>query len=161
MKIHLSRIHKFLAALMLLCVFSVILPVFAQEDSEVDNATVEMRARFEALSKDVSINLPPTLILQEFIKIIAIETNTVFLYEEKNLRGQMSITAPPNLKVSAKDALYFFEKILQTQGLALVPRAKSNVVEILPAAEARFLRLNISQEVPLDTQQEFVMRLIS
>ena len=63
----------------------------------------------------------------------------------------MSITAPPNLKVSAKDALYFFEKILQTQGLALVPRANSNVVEILPAAEARFLRLNISQEVP---QQE-------
>ena len=73
----------------------------------------------------------------------------------------MSITAPPNLKVSAKDALYFFEKILQTQGLALVPRANSNVVEILPAAEARFLRLNISQEVPLDTEQEFVMRLIS
>ena len=161
MNFHLSRIHKFLTALMLLCFFSLILSVYAQEDLEVDNATVEMRARFEALSKDVSINLPPTLVLQEFIKIIAIETNTVFLYEEKNLRGQMSITAPPNLKVSAKDALYFFEKILQTQGLALVPRANSNVVEILPAAEARFLRLNISKEVPLDTDQEFVMRLIS
>ena len=105
MNFHLSRIHKFLTALMLLCLFSLILPVYAQEDLEVDNATVEMRARFEALSKDVSINLPPTLVLQEFIKIIAIETNTVFLYEEKNLRGQMSITAPPNLKVSAKDAL--------------------------------------------------------
>ncbi|HCV87022.1 MAG TPA: hypothetical protein DGB85_10635, partial [Deltaproteobacteria bacterium] len=161
MNFHLSRIHKFLTALMLLGFFSLMLSVYAQEDLEVDNATVEMRARFEALSKDVSINLPPTLVLQEFIKIIAIETNTVFLYEEKNLRGQMSITAPPNLKVSAKDALYFFEKILQTQGLALVPRANSNVVEILPAAEARFLRINISKEVPLDTDQEFVMRLIS
>ena len=107
MNFHLSRIHKFLTALMLLCFFSLILSVYAQEDLEVDNATVEMRARFEALSKDVSINLPPTLVLQEFIKIIAIETNTVFLYEEKNLRGQMSITAPP--KVSAQDALYFFE----------------------------------------------------
>lgn len=135
--------------------------VVAQENPvPLDNATREMRARFEALSDEVSINLPPTLILQEFIKIIAIETNTVFLYEEKNLRGQMSITAPPNLKVSAKDALYFFEKILQTQGLALVPRLDSNVVEILPAAEARFLRLDISQDIPLDTDQEFVMRLI-
>ena len=95
---NLLRIHKFLSALMLLSFCSTILPVFAQEDEEVDNATMEMRARFEALSKDVSINLPPTLVLQEFIKIIAIETNTVFLYEEKNLRGQMSITAPPNLK---------------------------------------------------------------
>ena len=63
----------------------------------------------------------------------------------------MSITAPPNLKVSAKDALYFFEKILQTQGLALVPRANSNVVEILPAAEARFSATSL--EVPLDTNK--------
>ena len=115
---------------------------------------IEVEAAKKSTKSKVTINLPKTLVLKEFIKIISEKTGTVFVYEEKNLRSQMSITAPPNLKVSAKDALYFFEKILQTQGLALVPRANSNVVEILPAAEARFLRLNISQEVPLDTDQE-------
>ena len=60
MNFHLSRIHKFLTALMLLCFFSLILSVYAQEDLEVDNATVEMRARFEALQRmSRSTYLPP------------------------------------------------------------------------------------------------------
>ena len=112
------------------------------------------------LSDDVSINLPPTIILKEFIKIISTQTGTVFLYQDNNLRGQMSITAPPNLKISAKDAFYFFEKILQTQGLTLVPRADSNIIEILPASEARFSKLPISSNEPVNPETEFMMRLI-
>ncbi|MDP7316606.1 MAG: hypothetical protein QGH12_00240, partial [SAR324 cluster bacterium] len=69
-----------------------------------------------AKKKKVTINLPQTLILKEFIKIIANETDTVFVYEEKNLRGQMSITSPPNFKITSEDAFFFFEKILQKQG---------------------------------------------
>ena len=68
----------------------------------------------------VTINLPQTLILKEFIKIISEKTGTVFVYEEKNLRGQMSITAPRNFKVTPQDAFFFFEKILGSQGLAMV-----------------------------------------
>ena len=60
------------------------------------------------------INLPKTLVLKEFIKIISEKTGTVFVYEEKNLRGQMSITAPRNFKVSQEDAFFFFVCILTT-----------------------------------------------
>ena len=83
MNVNLLRIHKFLSALMLLSFCSAILPVFAQEDEEVDNATMEMRARFEALSKDVSINLPPTLILQEFIKLSPLKPTRSFYTKRK------------------------------------------------------------------------------
>ena len=48
--------------------------------------------------------------LKEFIKIISMRTNTVFVYQEQILRGQMSITAPPNFQVTAEDAFFFFEK---------------------------------------------------
>jgi len=93
----------------------------------------------------VTINLPRTLILKEFIKIISEKTGTVFVYEEKNLRGQMSITAPRNFKVTPQDAFFFFEKILGSQGLAMVRKKGSKVVEIIPAADARFSRLPISK----------------
>ena len=99
----------------------------------------------ENQKEKVTINLPQNLVLKEFIKIISMRTNTVFVYQEQILRGQMAITAPPNFKVSAKDAFFFFEKILKTQGLALVRREGSNVVEIVPAAEARFSRLPITK----------------
>ena len=58
----------------------------------------------------------------------------------------MSITAPRNFKVSQEDAFYFFEKILASQGLTMVSKEKSNVVEIIPAADARFSRLQISRD---------------
>ena len=114
-----------------------------------------------AKKKKVTINLPQTLILKEFIKIIANETDTVFVYEEKNLRGQMSITAPPNFKITSEDAFFFFEKILQKQGLAMVRRQGSNVVEILPSGDARFSQLPISRdEDGLLRETTHVMRLI-
>ena len=102
----------------------------------------------ENQKEKVTINLPQNLVLKEFIKIISMRTNTVFVYQEQILRGQMAITAPPNFKVSAKDAFFFFKKILKTQGLALVRREGSNVVEIVPAAEARFSRLPIKGNPP-------------
>ena len=80
----------------------------------------EIEAAKKKKSSKVTINLPQTLILKEFIKIISEHTGTVFVYEEKNMRGQMSITAPRNFKVSAEDAFYFFEKILASHGLAMV-----------------------------------------
>jgi len=110
----------------------------------------------------VTINLPQNLVLKEFIKIISMRTNTVFVYQEQILRGQMSITAPPNFQVTAEDAFFFFEKILKTQGLAMVRREGSNVVEIIPAAEARFKRLPIStdEEGVGASGGNYVMRLI-
>ena len=118
----------------------------------------------EAAGKNdkVTINLPQNLVLKEFIKIISMRTNTVFVYQEQILRGQMSITAPPNFQVTAEDAFFFFEKILKTQGLAMVRRQGSNVVEIVPAAEARFKRLPIStdEEGVGASGGNYVMRLI-
>ena len=110
----------------------------------------------------VSINLPQTLILKEFIKIISEKTGTVFVYEEKNLRGQMSITAPRNFKVNPQDAFFFFEKILASQGLAMVRKKGSKVVEILPAADARFSKLPISKRrgKSRSISANYVMRLI-
>jgi len=114
-----------------------------------------------AKQKKVTINLPQTLILKEFIKIIANETDTVFVYEEKNLRGQMSITSPPNFRITSEDAFFFFEKILRSQGLAMVRRQGSNVVEILPSGDARFSELPISRdEDGLLQETAHVMRLI-
>ena len=114
-----------------------------------------------AKQKKVTINLPQTLILKEFIKIIANETDTVFVYEEKNLRGQMSITSPPNFRITSEDAFFFFEKILRSQGLAMVRRQGSNVVEILPSGDARFSELPISRdEDGLLQETTHVMRLI-
>lgn len=112
--------------------------------------------------KKVSINLPSSIDLVEFIKIIATETNTVFIYEEKNLRGKISITSPPNFKVSADDAFFLFEKLLLTQGLTMIRRQNSNVIEIIPAREARYQKLDITKDGQRirDPQNEFVMRLI-
>ena len=107
---------------------------------------IEIDAAKKSNKSKVTINLPRTLVLKEFIKIISEKTGTVFVYEEKNLRGQMSITAPRNFKVSQEDAFFFFEKILASQGLTMVRKDRSNVVEILPAAEARFSRLPISRD---------------
>ena len=61
-----------------------------------------------------------------------------------------------------KKAFFFFEKILKTQGLAMVRRQGSNVVEIVPAAEARFKRLPIStdEEGVGASGGNYVMRLI-
>ena len=99
----------------------------------------------EAAGKNdkVTINLPQNLVLKEFIKIISMRTNTVFVYQEQILRGQMSITAPPNFQVTAEDAFFFFEKILKTQGLAMVKRQGSNVVEIVPAAAVSYTHLTL------------------
>ena len=107
---------------------------------------IEVDAAKKSNKSKVTINLPQTLVLKEFIKIISEKTGTVFVYEEKNLRGQMSITAPRNFKVTQEDAFFFFEKILTSQGLTMVRKDKSNVVEILPVAEARFSRLPISRD---------------
>ena len=123
---------------------------------------VEIEAAKKKKSSKVTINLPQTLILKEFIKIISEHTGTVFVYEEKNMRGQMSITAPRNFKVSAEDAFYFFEKILASQGLAMVRKKGSKVVEILTAADARFSRLPISRDGGKVNAKggNYVMRLI-
>jgi len=123
---------------------------------------IEIEAAKKKKSSKVTINLPQTLILKEFIKIISEHTGTVFVYEEKNMRGQMSITAPRNFKVSAEDAFYFFEKILASQGLAMVRKKGSKVVEILTAADARFSRLPISKDGGKVNAKggNYVMRLI-
>ena len=67
---------------------------------------VELHAAKKSSGSKVSINLPQTIILKEFIKIISENTGTVFVYEEKNMRGQMSITAPRNFKVTPEDAFF-------------------------------------------------------
>ncbi len=123
---------------------------------------LELEAAKENSRTKVSINLPQTIILKEFIKIISEKTGTVFVYEEKNMRGQMSITAPRNFKVTVEDAFFFFEKILASQGLAMVRKKGSKVVEILPAADARFSRLPISKEGQKISAKggNYVMRLI-
>jgi len=110
----------------------------------------------------VYINLPPTIDLNQFIKIIATETNTVFIYQEKNLRGKMSITSPPNIKVTTDDAFFIFEKLLSAQGLTMVRRGTSNVVEILPARDARYSKLELSKDGDIikDPRNTFLMRLI-
>ncbi len=140
--------HHLLKGLLLLCLF---LFQFA------------LPFEIEAAKKSkVTINLPQTLILKEFIKIISEKTGTVFVYEEKNMRGQMSITAPRNFKVTQEDAFFFFEKILASQGLTMVRKDRSNVVEILPAAEARFSKLPISRDRKKFKSKggNYVMRLI-
>ncbi len=123
---------------------------------------IEVDAAKKSNKSKVTINLPQTLVLKEFIKIISEKTGTVFVYEEKNLRGQMSITAPRNFKVTQEDAFFFFEKILASQGLTMVRKDSSNVVEILPAAEARFSRLPISRDGDTFKAKggNYVMRLI-
>ncbi|MEE1507252.1 MAG: secretin N-terminal domain-containing protein, partial [Candidatus Neomarinimicrobiota bacterium] len=75
---------------------------------------------------------------------------------------QMSITAPRNFKVTPEDAFFFFEKILASQGLAMVRRKESNVVEILPTADARFSRLPITNDGEKISAKSgnYVMRLI-
>ncbi len=122
----------------------------------------ELEAAKKKPSSKVSINLPQTIILKEFIKIISENTGTVFVYEEKNMRGQMSITAPRNFKVTPQDAFFFFEKILASQGLAMVRKKGSKVVEILPSADARFSRLPISKDGGKINAKggNYVMRLI-
>ena len=122
----------------------------------------ELQAAKKSSGSKVSINLPQTIILKEFIKIISENTGTVFVYEEKNMRGQMSITAPRNFKVTSKDAFFFFEKILASQGLAMVRKKDSKVVEILPSADARFSRLPISNVGGKISSKSgnYVMRLI-
>ena len=122
----------------------------------------ELQAVKKNSGSKVSINLPQTIILKEFIKIISENTGTVFVYEEKNMRGQMSITAPRNFKVTSEDAFFFFEKILASQGLAMVRKKGSKVVEILPSADARFSRLPISNVGGKISSKSgnYVMRLI-
>ena len=122
----------------------------------------ELKAAKKKTRSKVTINLPQTLILKEFIKIISEKTGTVFVYEEKNLRGQMSITAPPNFKVNPQDAFFFFEKILASQGLAMIRKKGSKVVEIIPASNARFSRLPISKRRGTSSSKKgnYVMRLI-
>ena len=123
---------------------------------------VELEGAKKTSRSKVTINLPQTLILKEFIKIISENTGTVFVYEEKNMRGQMSITAPRNFKVTPEDAFFFFEKILASQGLAMVRKKGSKVVEILPAADARFQHLPISRDRGKIKAKggNYVMRLI-
>ena len=121
----------------------------------------ELHAAKKNKGSKVTINLPQTIILKEFIKIISENTGTVFVYEEKNMRGQMSITAPRNFKVTPEDAFFFFEKILASQGLAMVRKKNSKVVEILPSADARFSRLPISTDRKIRAKSgNYVMRLI-
>jgi len=122
----------------------------------------KLQAAKKSSGSKVSINLPQTIILKEFIKIISENTGTVFVYEEKNMRGQMSITAPRNFKVTPEDAFFFFEKILASQGLAMVRKKESKVVEIIPTADARFSRLPISNNGGKISGKSgnYVMRLI-
>ncbi len=123
---------------------------------------IDIKAAKKKNRSKVTINLPRTLILKEFIKIISEKTGTVFVYEEKNLRGQMSITAPRNFKVNPQDAFFFFEKILASQGLAMVRKKGSKVVEVIPASNARFSRLPISKRRGKSSSKSgnYVMRLI-
>ncbi|MED5515571.1 MAG: hypothetical protein VYE65_02215, partial [SAR324 cluster bacterium] len=46
----------------------------------------ELHAAKKNKGSKVTINLPQTIILKEFIKIISENTGTVFVYEEKNMR---------------------------------------------------------------------------
>jgi len=144
-------------------IFSANLPLEAQAqktNSELSSTPAKKKSSKKKSNK-LTINLPQNLLLKEFIKIISLETDTVFIYEEKNLRGQLSITAPPNFSVSKKEAMSFFEKILMGQGLTMVPQPGGKIIEILPASSARFSNLPISQgEEALKPQANFVMRLI-
>lgn len=103
----------------------------------------------KSASKDAtnsaSMNLPPSIDLDQFIKIISAETNTVFLYDEKDLKGKTSIIAPPNLKMKPKDAMLIFERLMDAQGLTMVRKEKSNVVEIVQSREARFSDLPVQE----------------
>ncbi|MBF0352723.1 MAG: hypothetical protein HQM11_16945 [SAR324 cluster bacterium] len=110
----------------------------------------------------VLINLPPTVDLEQFIKIIATETETVFVYKQNDLKGKMSITSPPNIKVTAADAFFIFEQLLAAQGLTMVRRENSNVVEILEEKNAKYSKLPlITGNVRIDDPQNtFMMRLV-
>lgn len=118
-------------------------------------------AQAQSRSSKATINLPQTIVVKEFVKIISKATDTVFVYQEQNLRGQMSITSPQNLKISLDDAMFFFEQILASQGLTMVKHQGGKVVEILPAGDARFRKLPFSRDEDGLIQGEgYAMRLI-
>ena len=83
--------------------------------------------------------------LKQFLDIVARETNTVFIYDGSLLRGELAITAPPNLSASPQDIFVVFEKLLRSQGLTL-SRKENNMVQILPVQEARFFKTPIELE---------------
>ena len=95
-----------------------------------------------SLAQESSLNFPPTVTLKQFLDIVARETNTVFVYDQSLLRGELSITAPPNISASPQDIFVVFEKLLRSQRLTL-SRQENNMVQILPMQEARFFKAPI------------------
>ncbi len=130
---------------------------------------VSINVSAQSSEDEISINLPEKITLEQLTDIIANETNTLFVYQKQNLRGELSITMPSNLKVKKKDIFAIFEKLLTTQGMALVRHDNSNIVEIIPGKEARFTRLPFhfdeesengnSEDLEEIDPTEFVMRL--
>ncbi|MBF0279560.1 MAG: hypothetical protein HQM13_17305 [SAR324 cluster bacterium] len=135
-----------------------------EEQSEDTQALSE-----ETDEGEISINLPEKVTLEQLTDIIAHETDTLFIYQKQNLRGELFITMPSNFKVKKKDIFAIFEKLLTTQGLTLLRRDNSNIVEIIPGKEARFSKLPFhfddeakngnSENLEALESTDFVMRL--
>ena len=90
-----------------------------------------------------TLNLPRTLDLIQFIKVVSQQTGTVFIYQEKDIRGKMGITQPTNFKASKEDYLALFAKLLEVQGLGMVPQKNKKIIEIVPSRESRYSKLTI------------------
>lgn len=109
----------------------------------------------------VTINFPDKLSLEEYIKTIAAEKNVLYIYKDGILRGDLSITAPPNLKVSTDDMEFILHKLLESQGLALVPRPDSNIIEIVQSRDARFSNIPVADGKTLRSDDvNYIIRFI-
>ncbi len=108
------------------------------------------------------INLPPKITLEQFIEIISRDTNTMFVYKKQDLRGELSITSPPNFEVSPEDIFIIFEKLLNVQGLTMVRSNGSNVVEIVLGRDARFHKLPLQFQEAFENapSTDFVLRFV-
>ncbi len=100
------------------------------------------------LEEEISINLPESVTLEQLMEIISRETNTLFMYQEGTLRGQLSITMPSNFTVKKKDLFVLFNKLLESQSLTLLRYPDSNVVELIEGREARFHKLPLLFDDP-------------
>ena len=104
------------------------------------------------LEEELSINLPERVTLEQLMEIISRETNTLFMYQEGSLRGELSITMPSNFTVKKKDLFVLFNKLLESQSLTLLHYPDSNIVELIEGREARFHKLPLLFDEPLEAE---------
>ncbi len=105
------------------------------------------------LEEELSINLPERVTLEQLMEIISRETNTLFMYQEGTLRGELSITMPPDFTMKKKELFVLFNKLLESQSLTLLHHPDSNIVELIEGREARFRRLPLLIDEPLETER--------